>query len=339
MTYSSPLPLISIVLPTYNGAKYIRHSIESCLNQSYRNIELIIVNDASTDSTPNIIEEYSHQDNRVKILHHSKNKKLPSALNTGFSASKGSYLTWSSDDNIYNETAMYEMLNFLTKNTKYSMVYTNYIKVGSSSEPKLIRNPYITELLFGNPIGACFLYTRRVYEAVGDYCTNSFLAEDYEYWVRIFESFEIAHFDSCLYQYSCHDNSLTASHSINTILEKTIPARERLLRIFIKSPTKVELDSFLNLNRPQVLKYKDLLLVSNLLEKLIANNNAQKINMLEFSNIISQKHKNIFRKSARKYGPILWPIYWKFKYRQKFNFNELKFFVLLFLSWVKQFRN
>jgi len=71
---------VSIVLPTYNGAKYIRQSIDSCLNQTYKNIELIIVNDGSTDGTPEIIRSY--EDGRIKYLTHEKNKGLPHALNT-----------------------------------------------------------------------------------------------------------------------------------------------------------------------------------------------------------------------------------------------------------------
>ncbi len=332
MTYSPPL--ISIILPTYNGSKYIRRSIESCLNQDYCNIELIIVNDASTDNTPDIIKEYQHLDRRVKVIHHSSNQKLPAALNTGFSASKGEYLTWTSDDNMYTLSAITKMFNFLRKNTKYSMVYANYTKIDDSAKSTPVRNPYLTDILFGNPIGACFLYTRAVYQDIGNYCTNSFLAEDYEYWARVFERFEIAHLDSDLYRYSCHSSSLTASYPANTILERTSSAREKLLRVFISNPTKAELESFLKLNRSQEFQYQDLLCISRLLEKLIDHHNEKKISTLEFATIISQKQKSVFRVSAIKHGPSLWPIYWKFKYRQRFSFKELLFFLSLLRSWL-----
>lgn len=92
-------PKVSIVLPTYNGARYLRQSIDSCLGQTYRNLELIVVDDASTDTTPEIIRSY--QDPRIRVIRHEKSKMLPESLNTGFRAVSGDYLTWTSDDNYY----------------------------------------------------------------------------------------------------------------------------------------------------------------------------------------------------------------------------------------------
>ncbi|HXL56803.1 MAG TPA: glycosyltransferase family 2 protein, partial [Chitinophagaceae bacterium] len=99
-------PAISIVLPTYNGSKYIRTSIESCLNQTFTDFELIIVNDCSTDNTASIIEEYAAKDSRIIIIHNAFNKKLPLSLNTGFDIAKGKYHTWTSDDNYFAPNAL-----------------------------------------------------------------------------------------------------------------------------------------------------------------------------------------------------------------------------------------
>src|SRR6266581_3781895 len=81
-------PAISIVLPTYNGSKYIRTSIESCLNQTFTDFELIIVNDCSIDNTASIIEEYAAKDGRIIIIHNAFNKKLPLSLNTVYDIAK-----------------------------------------------------------------------------------------------------------------------------------------------------------------------------------------------------------------------------------------------------------
>src|ERR1017187_1387375 len=99
-------PVISIVLPTYNGSKYIRTSIDSCLHQTFPNFELIIVNDCSTDDTASIVEEYVAKDDRIKIIHNIQNKKLPLSLNKGFEIAKGKYFTWTSDDNYYAPHAL-----------------------------------------------------------------------------------------------------------------------------------------------------------------------------------------------------------------------------------------
>lgn len=100
--------LVSIVLPTFNGEEFLAQSIESVLKQSYKNLELIIVNDCSTDSTPRIIEEFAKKDSRIKIIHNTINQKLPRSLNIGFNAASGEYWTWTSDDNYYLENAIEE---------------------------------------------------------------------------------------------------------------------------------------------------------------------------------------------------------------------------------------
>jgi glycosyltransferase involved in cell wall biosynthesis len=106
-------PLVSIILPTYNGSRFLERAIQSCLGQTYFSIELIIVDDASTDSTPEILARAVKQDTRVRVIWHDRNRKLPAALNTGFSEAKGEFLTWTSDDNEYLPNAIEQMVDFL----------------------------------------------------------------------------------------------------------------------------------------------------------------------------------------------------------------------------------
>lgn len=76
--------LISIVLPTYNGSRFLRDSIESVVSQTYEHWELIIVNDCSTDNTLKIAKEYEERDSRIRVISNNINKKLPASLNIGF---------------------------------------------------------------------------------------------------------------------------------------------------------------------------------------------------------------------------------------------------------------
>ena len=92
------VPRVSIVLPSYNGERYIKESIDSVLNQSFTNWELIVVNDCSEDGTRRIVEEYAQNDSRVTIINNEKNMKLPKSLNIGFEVARGEYFTWTSDD-------------------------------------------------------------------------------------------------------------------------------------------------------------------------------------------------------------------------------------------------
>lgn len=217
------LSKVSIILPTYNGAKYIRQSIGSCLDQTHKNIELIIIDDGSTDETPQIIQSY--QDKRIKYIRHKKNKGLPRALNTGFAKATGEYLTWTSDDNYYAKDAIEKMLSFL-KNQHCEFVYCDFYKFNENkiSNKKFITSPDSPDLKNNNFIGPCFLYSVKVKETIGDYHPDTELAEDYDYWIRISKKFPIAHLKEPLYFYRIHKKSLFSTRyreiQIVTILVK-----------------------------------------------------------------------------------------------------------------------
>lgn len=203
-------PKVSIILPTHNGSKYIRQSIDSCLNQTYRNIELIVVDDASKDATAQIIKSYA--DPRIQYFKNEKNLRLPSSLNVGFSHATGEYLTWTSDDNYYSPQAIECMLNYLVR-TRGDFVYCDYYVVheGRPAEPELIKLPVTPSFRDINPVRACFLYTRNVLERTGNYDPVMELVEDYDYWIRVSKNFAMAHLDTPLYFYRNHAQSLYSS--------------------------------------------------------------------------------------------------------------------------------
>src|SRR5918994_1870306 len=126
---AEPEPLISIVLPTYNGSRYLREAIDSCVAQTYQNWELIVVDDCSTDATPGIVAEYVGRDPRIKSIRHETNKKLPQALNTGHAAARGHYLMWTSDDNRLLTFAIEELTAFLEHNPRVGLVYADSVLI------------------------------------------------------------------------------------------------------------------------------------------------------------------------------------------------------------------
>ena len=202
-------PKVSIILPTYNGSKYVRASIESCLKQTYKNFELIIVDDCSTDETPQVIQSY--KDGRIKYVRNAQNQRLPRSLNIGFKQATGEYLTWTSDDNQFLPTAIEEMLSFLQANPDADFVYTDLYILDFETGQTLIRQlPSKMEIGKLNRIGACYLYTRKVYESIGDYNPDYELVEDYDFWIRISRKFKMAHLPKALYIYGDHSNSLTS---------------------------------------------------------------------------------------------------------------------------------
>jgi len=153
--------LISIVLPTYNGARYLAESIESVLRQSYTAWELIVVDDASTDETPQMIATYRERDSRIRSLRHAVNRRLPAALNTGFAAARGELLSWTSDDNHYQPDALAELAGTLAERPDVDFVFADYAII--DDEGRTVREVVAQEplrLLSGEATIPCFLYRR-----------------------------------------------------------------------------------------------------------------------------------------------------------------------------------
>ena len=202
--------LISIILPTYNGSRFLAEAIDSCLAQKYQNWELIIVDDCSQDSTPQIIAEYVVRDRRIRSIRHAINQKLPRALNTGHAAARGDFLMWTSDDNRLLPPALEEMTRFLEEHPDVGVVYADSILIDEHGQylQDYPAQP-ASRLAYMNPLGGCFLYRKMVYEALGGYDTDLFLAEDYEFWLRAYRRFKLAPLHKVLYEYRWHDQSLT----------------------------------------------------------------------------------------------------------------------------------
>jgi glycosyltransferase involved in cell wall biosynthesis len=221
--------LVSVVLPVHNGARYVAASIESVLLQTYRNLELILVDDGSVDETPRVLDSYRH-DPRVRIIRQT-NQKLPAALNTGFAESKGEYRTWTSDDNAMLPDTLLELVKFLERHSDVEMVYADQELIDEEGEPLLQsdycpgyqtppggnlicwpRDPGELNFVQNNYFGACFLYRAWAGMLVGDYSTSLFGFEDYDYWMRMNALFRVGHFGQrrSLYRYRVHRKSLSS---------------------------------------------------------------------------------------------------------------------------------
>lgn len=205
--------LISIVLPVYNGAKYLWESIDSVLAQTYTNWELLIVDDCSKDETPEIAREYAEKDSRVHYYRNEQNLRLPRNLNKGFSLTRGNYLTWTSDDNRYRPEALEKMHGALVAgNAQFVYCSMDVIDENDNLIETYIAKPESIKRLVGfNTVGACFLYTRKAYEAVGDYDHDMILVEDYDYWQRIAMRFKTVVVEDILYDYRRHSGALTST--------------------------------------------------------------------------------------------------------------------------------
>jgi glycosyltransferase involved in cell wall biosynthesis len=204
---------VSIVLPTYNGARFIKQSLESCLRQDYRNLEVVVVDDCSTDYTPQILAPYEAEP-RIRLVRHESNRKLPVALNTGFALATGNFLTWTSDDNVYEPNAISTLVSSLEDNPEVGLVYSDYRLIDEDGVPFRNVSAGPPDALRQRCQIACFLYRRSVYAAVGDYDPQLFRIEDYDYWLRVAQKFKLAWLPRVLYSYRRHQASLTSTDNL-----------------------------------------------------------------------------------------------------------------------------
>ncbi len=207
-------PAVSIILPTYNGSRFLRHSLDSCLGQSFRDIELIIVNDCSTDETPAIIEEYAQRDPRIKVIHNATNQRLPASLNIGFAAARGRYFTWTSDDNYYAPEAIAKMVAVLEQQPDTDLVYADYYEVNDEDQITGVKHfgDINESIVKWEGCGACFLYKEAVHTRNKGYNVSTFLIEDYDFFLRasLHSKFHYLPVHD-LYYYRHHAASLTGT--------------------------------------------------------------------------------------------------------------------------------
>jgi glycosyltransferase involved in cell wall biosynthesis len=322
---------ISIVLPVYNGQKYLAKSIESCLSQTYKNIELIIVNDCSTDDTQKIIDFFASKDNRIKVIKNLQNKKLPGSLNIGHKVADGDLITWTSDDNIYNLDAL-EILSHVLVDKKLDVVYSNIILIDENGKDlREVNLPGIENIIFGNNIGSSFLYRRSVYEKNKEYNENLFLVEDYDFWLRAISHSKFGKVNMALYRYRKHSETLTnqidTNHLKNALWKTNVfkmyddfcanilgQADSELATFFYKKLTHEQLDfEWLKINQQKI---------DFLRKQLLKNLNFSDAKTLE--TLFLKKHIEILVDDQRIKKYLKASFYILKKYFQVIDKNSLK---------------
>jgi glycosyltransferase involved in cell wall biosynthesis len=234
---------VSVVLPVYNQADMVDGAIRSVLAQTYPHLELIVIDDGSTDALAATLAEFA-ADPRLRVVAQA-NEGLPRALSNGFALARGEYWTWTSADNLMGERQLELMIDRLPSAPEVGMVYADYRVIDDQGNPladpywlahnrpdplsNVVRLPRTTERLNVVPdnfIGPCFLYRGWIGRILGAYDGQQGV-EDYDYWMRVNGLFKVAHLgtDDLLYWYRVHDNTLSARSE-----EERIPLKiERLM--------------------------------------------------------------------------------------------------------------
>lgn len=179
--------LVSVVLPTFNRAALIEAAVRNVLAQDYPNLELIVVNDGSTDATAELLARLERElaDPRLRVIT-KENGRVPRALNSGFEQARGEYLTWTSDDNAYRPGAISAMVQALEHDRDAVLVFADVQLIElDGKRGEVIHTGPVEDLTWRNVVGGCFLYRREAAQKVGAYDPSMELVEDYDYWVRL----------------------------------------------------------------------------------------------------------------------------------------------------------
>ncbi len=224
-------PLVSVVLPVWNQPELLGAGIRSILNQTYSNLELIVVDDGSTADLVPVVTEFQ-SDPRFRCIRRP-HEGLPRTLSAGFRMARGDFWTWTSADNLAHPEMIETLLAFLLRRPDVDMTFGNMDLIDDRGAPLVHSNyrvhaqrpgatnqldlPHTVEtlgLVNDNFIGACFLYRAEMGRALGPYDDSLLGTEDYDYWLRMQSAGTIAHADTaeCLYSYRVHDDSLSGRH-------------------------------------------------------------------------------------------------------------------------------
>ncbi len=271
-------PKVSIVIPVYNGENFVQEAIDSALNQTYKNIEVVVVNDGSKDHTDEILKSYGN-----KIKYFSKeNGGVASALNFAIKKASGEYISWLSHDDLYSEDKIekqVEKLNSLTD--KKSIIFSNFsIFNNDNKEERFINleeNGYqngnkksILTLLFASGLHGCtLLIPKTAFEKCGYFDEKLKTTQDYDLWFKfIKKGYKFYLVKDYLVKGRLHDRQDSKTKQVVCTNEQQVLFLNAA-KMFFKDILFMDKDSFLTvkqtLNRLKLRKYYKILKIIRIL--------------------------------------------------------------------------
>lgn len=211
-------PDISIIMSVYNGETYLKEAIDSVINQTFKEWELIIVNDCSTDSTAEILADFAIKDERIKVHSNEVNLKLPTSLNKAISLSRGKYIARMDADDICLPQRFEKQYKFMEENTDVAlsscqfMTVKNGVYMSGGAGGRCDDNAIRALLLVGNPILHPGVIAKAEVMKKLYYDTSLTCTEDLELWTRmVMENYKIEIIPECLMIYRLHDKQITST--------------------------------------------------------------------------------------------------------------------------------
>lgn len=230
--------LVSIITPAYNAEKYIAETIESVLNQTYQNWEMIIVNDCSKDNTEKIVQSYILKDKRIRLISLENNGGVAVARNVAIKNAKGRYIAFLDSDDIWKKEKLQKQVGFMRMNG-YAFTYTNYRQFkknicGAKPEIGISSEISYEYALKGNPIGCLTVMLDREQIKFIEFIQARH--EDYRLWLRILKQGINAYgINESLAYYRVGNNESVSGNKFKSILWTWKVFREDQKLSFVKT--------------------------------------------------------------------------------------------------------
>ncbi|MDE3946029.1 glycosyltransferase family 2 protein, partial [Glaesserella parasuis] len=139
------LPLVSVIIPCYNAENFVESAVRSIMEQTYSNLEIIVINDCSSDNTGEILKRLAEEDPRIKYIENEQNLKLPKTLNKGINLAKGDYIARMDSDDISLPVRLEKQVEFMLSNKNIDIVGCNMQHMDVYSRRLLYRSHMSTE--------------------------------------------------------------------------------------------------------------------------------------------------------------------------------------------------
>ncbi|CAM2070211.1 Glycosyltransferase [Sulfidibacter corallicola] len=239
-------PRVSLVMTVLNGARYISEAIQSAVDQTFPDWELIIFDDGSTDRSQALARTCAKTDPRIRVVA-SEHVGRVEALNRAMALATGIYVGWLDADDRLTPDCLAKTVAFLDQHPMVGMVYTDYLNIDlNSRNPSLghrTRTPYSPQALLTSFMVFHFrLFRRELFTLVGGLDPETAFAEDYDFALKASEVAEIRHLLKALYCYRRHPDSTTSRHRYQQIVASRIAIQHALNRRGLGDRYRVELE-------------------------------------------------------------------------------------------------
>lgn len=207
-------PKVSVVIPTYNHARYVTQAVESVLSQNYDNLEVLVIDDGSTDDTAQRIEGFR---NKMQYIY-KQNGGAPNALNYGLVRATGDYICWLSADDMFLEGKIAKQVQLMEDNPQVGFCYTSFIVINGNGVKQYAvdsafyptRQAMVLNLIKGCFInGSSVMMRRSALEKVGFFDEGLPQAHDYELWFRLLRHYLCGFINEYLLAYRWHGENMS----------------------------------------------------------------------------------------------------------------------------------